>query len=283
MKDKINSKNTTRLSTISLIALTSFIIFFAYLSEENESVVAQIQNFQGTNELVTTEQGQEGAAATENQKIVQQGVVTSTPDPLPGHEAHQSVTILRLKADNTIYDGTVSFIASKPVEVQLLYRNMNASGNAQTPPQIDPEFGTMSILPLPGGQGSVVSSLIQPPFPEGATSFSGSLPFAANGLALHNLDGEPFVATYTVVADQVGPPQRTDEIVNPTLIETTTDEDDDTDGNGGDDGDGNGDDGDGNGDDDDGDGNGDDDDGDGNGGDGGDDGDGNGGDEGGGN
>ena len=44
--------------------------------------------------------------------------MTSSPDPLPGHEAHQSVTILRLKGDNTIYEGTLSFIASKPVEVQ---------------------------------------------------------------------------------------------------------------------------------------------------------------------
>ena len=45
--------------------------------------------------------------------------MTSSPDPLPGHEAHQSVTILRLKGDNTIYEGTLSFIASKPVEVQI--------------------------------------------------------------------------------------------------------------------------------------------------------------------
>src|SRR5215211_6550394 len=124
MEKKINSSRN--LISISLISLTSFIIFFVYLSEESETAVAQIQNSQGTNELVTQEK--EG----QNKKIVQQGVVTSSPDPLPGHEAHQSVTILKLQGDNTIYEGTLSFIASKPVEVQLIYRNMTSSNAAQS-------------------------------------------------------------------------------------------------------------------------------------------------------
>jgi len=197
------------------------------LSEESETAVAQIQNSQGTNELVTQEK--EG----QNKKIVQQGVVTSSPDPLPGHEAHQSVTILKLKGDNTVYEGTLSFIASKPVEVQIISRNMSAPSDTQSvPPQIAPEFGTMSIIPLPGGQGSVISSLILPPYPEGATSFSASIPFAANGLALHNLDGEEFVASYNVVAAQVGPAQRADEIVNsPPNEDEEENEDEDEDDN----------------------------------------------------
>lgn len=217
MEKNINSSRN--LISISLIALTSFIIFFVYLSEESEiAAVAQIQNSQGTNELVTQEKG------SGSQKIVQQGIVTSSPDPLPGHEAHQSVTILKLKGDNTVYEGTLSFIASKPVEVQIISRNMSSpTGTQAVPPQIAPEFGTMSIIPLPGGQGSVISSLIQPQYPEGATSFSASIPFAGNGLALHNLDGEEFVATYTVAADQLGPAQRSDEIVAPTLIEEEND------------------------------------------------------------
>ena len=213
MEKKINSSRN--LISISLIALTSFIIFFVYLSEESEiAAVAQLQNSQGTNELVTQEKG------SGNQKIVQQGILTSSPDPLAGHEAHQSVTILKLKGDNTVYEGTLSFIASKPVEVQIISRNMSSpTGTQAVPPQISPEFGTMSIIPLPGGQGSVISSLIQPQYPEGATSFSGSIPFAGNGLALHNLEGDQFVASYNVVVDQVGAGKRADEIVNPPLNE----------------------------------------------------------------
>ena len=204
MENKINSSS---IISLTLVTLISFVIFFTFFSERPEIAVATIQNNQSTNQIVTQEQG-------DNKKIVQQGVVTSSPDPLPGHEAHQSVTILRLKGDNTIYEGTLSFIASKPVEVQIIYRNMTSASNNQSP-QISTQFGTMNIVPLPGGQGSVVSSLILPQYPEEATSFSASLPFAGNGLALHNLAGDEFVATYTVVADEVGPAERADEIVNP--------------------------------------------------------------------
>lgn len=204
MENKINSSS---IISLTLVTLISFVIFFTFFSERPEIAVATIQNNQSTNQIVTQEQG-------DNKKIVQQGVVTSSPDPLPGHEAHQSVTILRLKGDNTIYEGTLSFIASKPVEVQIIYRNMTSASNSQSP-QISTQFGTMNIVPLPGGQGSVVSSLILPQYPEEATSFSASIPFAGNGLALHNLAGDEFVATYTVVADEVGPAERADEIVNP--------------------------------------------------------------------
>jgi hypothetical protein len=204
MENKINSSS---IISLTLVTLISFVIFFTFFSERPEIAVASIQKNQSTNQIVTQEQG-------DNKKIVQQGVVTSSPDPLPGHEAHQSVTILRLKGDNTIYEGTLSFIASKPVEVQIIYRNMTSASNNQSP-QISTQFGTMNIVPLPGGQGSVVSSLILPQYPEEATSFSASIPFAGNGLALHNLAGDEFVATYTVVADEVGPAERADEIVNP--------------------------------------------------------------------
>ncbi|HJT85676.1 MAG TPA: hypothetical protein VJ697_14435 [Nitrososphaeraceae archaeon] len=209
--------------SISMLAITSFVIIFTALSDKTEIALATTDNNQ-TTQLVTQEK-------EADKKIVQQGVITSTPDPLPGHEAHQSVTILRLKADNTIYDGTLSFVASKPVEVQILYRNMTGTDNPQLP-KISPEFGTMSIIPLPGGQGSVISSLILPQYPEGATSFAASVPFAGNGLALHNLDGDEFVASYTVVADEVGPADRTDEILNPSAQEDdedTNDEDEDED------------------------------------------------------
>jgi hypothetical protein len=190
----LNYNNNTFITISTLLTLGVFMITLTYFSENNQIASATTQD---------------------TQQIIQQGIVTSTPDPLPGHEAHQSITILRLKEGNPTYEGTLSFTASKPVEVQILHRNMTASsGNAPAAgvPIISPEFGTMSILPLPGGNGQVVSSLVLPQYPEDATSFSASLPFAGNGLALHNIDGEQFVATYTLVADQVGEAQRADDI-----------------------------------------------------------------------
>ena len=146
------------------------------------------------------------------QTISQQGLVTSSTDPLPGHETHQSAVILRLRADNAVYDGTLTFTASKPVEVQVLHRAPNS-----TVPTIPTEFGALNVLPLPGGEGSVTISNIVPEYKEGG--FVASLPFSGNAISLHNIDGEPFAASYSITADVNTAVQRADDI---SAVETPT-------------------------------------------------------------
>jgi hypothetical protein len=154
------------------------------------------------------------ATGAQPQKIVQQGIVTSSTDPLPGHEAHQSAVILRLRNDNSVYDGTLTFTASKPVEVQILHRSLNS-----TTPTIPEGFGTLNVLPLPGNEGSVTISNIIPEYPEGA--FVATVPFSGNAISLHNINGEPFVASYSVAANIDGPAQRADDI---SAVEIPTEE-----------------------------------------------------------
>ena len=141
--------------------------------------------------------------------IVQQGIVTSSEDPLPGHEAHQSATILRLRNDNAVYSGILTFTANKPVEVQILHTNLNNSIRS-----VPEEFGAFNILPLPTGQSTVTISNVLLAFPgaEDATTFAASIPFSGNAIALHNIGGEPFAATYTITADIVGQAERADDI-----------------------------------------------------------------------
>jgi hypothetical protein len=154
-----------------------------------------------------------GSAASPGQKVVQQGIATSSFDPLPGHEAHQSITILRLRPDNGVYSGTLTYTATKPAEIQVLHRNMTASGtNATASPSIPEAFGVLSTIPLPGGQGLVTISNIIPPASEGATTFPYTLPFTGNAIALHNIEGEPFAATWSVEADVLPPAVRNDNI-----------------------------------------------------------------------
>jgi len=154
------------------------------------------------------------------QTISQQGLVTSSTDPLPGHETHQSAVILRLRADNAVYDGTLTFTASKPVEVQVLHRAPNS-----TVPTIPTEFGALNVLPLPGGEGSVTISNIIPQYQEGG--FVASLPFSGNAISLHNIDGEPFAASYSVTADVNTSVQRADDVSaveTPTELQAITEE-----------------------------------------------------------
>lgn len=157
-------------------------------------------------------QGEESSPTSEHQKIIRQGIATSSPDPLPGHEAHQSVTILRLRNDNAVYWGRVTFTTTQPVEVQILHRNMNTTATEAPIPSIPERFGELNILQLPGGNGQVTITNVEPRFTEGATSFATSVSFSGNAVALHNLEGDQFVATYTVTADIFGPATRADDI-----------------------------------------------------------------------
>jgi hypothetical protein len=109
------------------------------------------------------------------QKVVKQGIATSSPDPLPGHEKHQSVTVLKLREDNAVYSGRVTFTTTQPVEVQILQRNMTTTDVIPTIPE---QFGKLNILQLSGGNGQVTITSVVPKFIEGAgvTSFGAPPP-----------------------------------------------------------------------------------------------------------
>jgi hypothetical protein len=67
-------------------------------------------------------------------------------------------------------------------------------------------------LQLPGGNGQVIITNVEPKITEGATNFAASVPFSGNAVALHNLDGKQFVTSYTVTADILGAATRADDI-----------------------------------------------------------------------
>ncbi len=198
----------------------------------------------------------DAATVTVGDSFAQQGTVTSTQDPLPGHEAHQLALILPPRDDGAIYQGTFTYTASKPVEVVILENFSNESA-------VDPAYGSIATAPL--GEGTVAISLLTPQY--NSPINAASLPFAGNALALHTLNGDPFAATYTVTGD-VEQPQTFNLINPPPVAEATQADAGDGDGDGKD-GDGDGKDGDGGGKDGDGDGGGKDGDGDGKDGDGG--------------
>jgi hypothetical protein len=125
--------------------------------------------------------------------VTLQGTAISTVDTLPGHEHHQAVVVLPARTDGKIWIGTISWTASKPVEVRLLY-DYNST---VTPDAIHGKPAT-----APFGTGEAAISLIKP-FNSGtqAASFnSGSLTFAAKQVAFHTIDGTPFTVTYAVDA-----------------------------------------------------------------------------------
>ena len=147
------------------------------------------------------------------ERIIQQGMATSSPDPLPGHESHQSITILRLRGDNAVYSGRITFTTTQPVEVQILHRDMTSNSTVGLI-DIPEKFGKLAIIQLPGDNGRVTITNVVPKFTEGATgtTFAASVPFSGNAVALHNLEGKPFAATYTATAEVLGEATRVDDI-----------------------------------------------------------------------
>jgi len=151
----------------------------------------------------------DAATVTAGDSFAQQGTVTSTQDPLPGHEGHQLALILPPREDGAVYQGTLTYTASKPVEVVILENFSNESA-------VDPAYGSIATAPL--GEGTVAISLLTPQY--NSPINAASIPFAGNALALHTLNGDPFAATYTVTGD-VAQPQTFNSINPPPVAEAT--------------------------------------------------------------
>lgn len=134
------------------------------------------------------------AISVQHQKTIRDGVISSVQDPLQGHEGHQVAVILPPLNDSSVYSGTLTFTATKPVEVQV-YHHISNVGNIT---DLTEQSG--QILTSPLGNSRIVISLIKPEYGE-AGQFSGSLPFAGKALALHTSSREPFFAAYTVDAE----------------------------------------------------------------------------------
>jgi hypothetical protein len=123
-----------------------------------------------------------------------QKTVTSTVDTLPGHQMHQAVVVLPQRTDGKIWVGTLSWSASKPVEVRLL---QNYDANVKP----DEAHGKPVTAPFAQGE-SAISLLLQTNGAGTVPSYNaGSMDFAASQVAFHTLGGVPFTVTYTVDAE----------------------------------------------------------------------------------
>ena len=168
------------LSTVTAFLLVSFVCFF---SSALQPVLAQ-------------------EAPAIGDKIVQQGTVSSDVDPLKGHEGHQAAVILPPRNDSALYAGTLTFTASKPVQVAVI--NMYNIDNA-TSSQAAERFGTLLTAQAPWNTSATVTPLMMNIDYLDSPTMSKMIPFVGNLVALHTMDGEPFIANYAVVADLLQP------------------------------------------------------------------------------
>src|SRR5918911_2290563 len=179
--------NTKTIGIVSTIAAIATIMAFTSFSTAATKVYAQANTTGNATSSKPASSPASAANMTGNVIIQKTGV--SAPDPLPGHSAQQLVMALPPRSDGKVWVGTVTWTASKPVEVVVLHM-YNSSITA------DAAHGQPLIAPF--GNGSVAISLVKTP--SGTPVASGSMPFTGNAIAFHTLNGDKFVVTYTADA-----------------------------------------------------------------------------------
>jgi hypothetical protein len=138
------------------------------------------------------------STATEEVFIVQNTSI-SVPATVSHHgqPLHQIIWALPLREDGKIWSGSVSFTASKPIEVEIIH-----DYKPQQP--IDEKHGEPYNFIAPGNRSIAITTLkdiVDVPIEiNGKGLSSGSFEFAGSGLVFHKASGEPFTVTYTIDA-----------------------------------------------------------------------------------
>ena len=142
-----------------------------------------------------------------NDYILHRGIISSEPGQ-PEELKVQRTIILQHRQDGKDYTGTLTFTASKPVEVLFGHR-LNIDNKTLANIAVK-KFGDLFVVnPIHPNAGYVLSapSVIKPDYKGSAPPYySASLPFVASSVVLRTLGGIPFIAVYEVSA-HVGEPQ----------------------------------------------------------------------------
>jgi hypothetical protein len=183
-----------RASTITLMTVVA-VVLLALANLQAITVYAQT--------MARTEEGGEPDMINATQTVfTAQRTAKSTVDVLPGHQGHQAVVALPWRNDGKIWVGVISWASSAPIEVRLLqnYDSSITTDAAHNSKPITAPFAPLGVASL---------SLVVPPNEALAAArgnstlphyFGGTIGFAANQVAFHNIAGTPFIVTYTVDA-----------------------------------------------------------------------------------
>lgn len=178
------NKNNGKKAKSRVLAVTAIIIVVA-------SAAAVTSALQMT--------GYASAQPSSNSSIIRvQKTVMSAPAPVTaqGHPTHPVVFALPLRDDGRIWSGTVTFTASKPIEIEVMHRYS---------PAVVPgaEYGQPPVAVINGTTitYSHMTGIVDTPILSGDSPIaSGTFDFAGSGLAFHKRSGEPFTVTYTIDA-----------------------------------------------------------------------------------
>ncbi|MFL6382879.1 MAG: hypothetical protein ACJ71K_11915 [Nitrososphaeraceae archaeon] len=185
--------NRQSISIVNIMAVVTLMAFMA-ISLTAAAIAANAQIPGVTPQQSSTDeqssQEQQSTGGEQANTVTIQKTAESTTDPFPGHSAHQLVMALPPRDDGKVWVGTVTWTASKQVEVFIMH-----GYNSTLKP--DPSHG--SVLTTTIGQGKEAAiSLVKTS--SGTPIYSGSMRFVGNAVAFHTLNGAKFTVTYSLDA-----------------------------------------------------------------------------------
>jgi hypothetical protein len=182
-----------RLVIFSML-LTSIVLSSSFIGNPPSMLFFEYTDAQPSmNNTTTGSQNQ-----TTEEIFTVQNTSTSAPASTSHHgePPHAIVWGLPLRDDGKIWSGSVSFTASKPIEVEIIH-----DYKPQQP--IDEEHGEPYNF-IAGNRSIAVTTLkdiVDIPIEINGTGLSsGSFEFAGSGLVFHKRSSEPFTVTYTLDA-----------------------------------------------------------------------------------
>ena len=179
-----------KISVFSIAIVITALAGLMAISITTSALTANAQVPGMTTQQASTSGGSSGEEQQQSDTVTIQKTAESTVDPLPGHSAHQLVMALPPRDDGKVWVGTVTWSASKPVEVVVLH------GYNST---LKPDASHGSPLTAPIGPGKEVAiSLVKTA--SGTPVASGSMRFVGNAVAFHTLSGDKFTVTYSLDA-----------------------------------------------------------------------------------
>jgi hypothetical protein len=199
-KNAVNGKSGT---VKEMVNGTEMLVSYSPIKAlSNNWAVLLIQPYQGNSVSPSSSYALTNNDIMKNGKqeeLLLQNTSKSKPAPVrhPGQPSHEVVFALPLREDGNVYSGTVTFTASKPIEVEVLH--------TYAPEEIpDSLHGEPYHAVLPGNKSIAITHLrdiVDVPIEINGTGISsGSFDFVGNALVFHKTTGEPFTVTYTVDA-----------------------------------------------------------------------------------
>jgi hypothetical protein len=139
------------------------------------------------------------SAQQQNTSIARiQKTAMSAPAPVTatGHPTHQVIFALPLRDDGKIWSGTVTFTASKPIEIEVIHRY-----DPSVAPDAEHGEPPVAVINDTRITYSHMTGMVDTPVLSGdAPIASGTFDFVGSSLVFHKRSGEPFTVTYTIDA-----------------------------------------------------------------------------------